>query len=249
MSAVLSRALVLRATPYGETSQIVRLLTERWGMVAVVARGARKSGGKGGAVLEPFGTGELALRYRDGRDLQTLHGFTLERARLGLVAPATRFAGASVLAELLLRAAPESPQMDLLRTVEEALDRLERVPADAVPGILLSALWQTVGALGYEPALDACVRCARPLDDAEVGRFDFGRGGVLCASCGSAAPGPRVGPGARAELAAFLDGGAAGEVGTDHLVPHLRLLGDFITYHVAEGRPLRSLDLLLGLLG
>ncbi|MEZ4414535.1 MAG: DNA repair protein RecO [Gemmatimonadota bacterium] len=249
MSATSTRAVVLRATPYGETSQIARLLTERWGVVSVVARGARRTGTRSSTHLEPFTTGELTLHYRDGRELQTLGSFHVERARLALASPATRFAGASALVELLLRAAPEAPQAALLESVEQGLDALESCAPSDVAQQVLTSLWQLVAALGFEPSLDECVRCGEVLVEEEVGRFDFARGGVLCADCGASASGPRVGPGARAELRAFLSTVEPGGTDPSHLGAHLKLLGDFVTYHVAEGRALRSLDLLLGLIG
>jgi recombinational DNA repair protein (RecF pathway) len=43
---------------------------------------------------------------------------------------------------------------------------------------------QLLTAIGYEPRLDACVRCERFLDESEppVG-FSAGRGGALCGGC------------------------------------------------------------------
>jgi recombinational DNA repair protein (RecF pathway) len=102
-----------------------------------------------------------------------------------------------------------------------------------------------VSTLGYRPVLEACVECGSPPGDA-ITRFDFAAGGIRCAACSRAESGPRLGPGARAQLVALLD---------DPRLPvlerpraHLRLLADFVAYHVSDGRPLASFEVLAGML-
>ena len=89
------------------------------------------------------------------------------------------------------------------------------------------------------------MRCDTPLGDDEVGRFDFAAGGVRCGKCAEDAAGPRIGPIARAQLAALLAG--AVPEGFSHPRQHLGIVSDFIAYHVAS-RPLKSLRFLGGVL-
>ncbi|MDT8341377.1 MAG: Ig domain-containing protein, partial [Longimicrobiales bacterium] len=79
-----------------------------------------------------------------------------------------------------------------------------------------------------------------------VGRFDFPAGGVRCPACAAGAGGPRLGPGARAQVAALL----AGEVpsGLARLGAHLQLLADFLGHHVSEGRPSEAFRVLAAFL-
>ena len=79
-----------------------------------------------------------------------------------------------------------------------------------------------------------------------MGRFDFAQGGVRCDDCAGGGEGPRVGPGAREQLAQLLAG-----VVPPSLVrhrAHLQLLSDFITYHVSGSRPLDTFRILAALL-
>ena len=95
--------------------------------------------------------------------------------------------------------------------------------------------------------LNDCVGCGRLLDDA-VGRFDFDAGGVRCPSCLEGAPaagGPRIGPQARRQLLGLL-GGREDPVRRPRA--HLRLLSDFVTYHLSGARPLESFRFLAGVL-
>ena len=57
---LVTQALVLRVTDYGEADRIVTLLTERYGKVSALARGARSSRRRFGAALSSFGFGEAA---------------------------------------------------------------------------------------------------------------------------------------------------------------------------------------------
>ncbi len=89
------------------------------------------------------------------------------------------------------------------------------------------------------------MQCDRPLSEEEMGRFDFAAGGIRCSRCGEGFGGPRMGPGARAQLATLLAGGLPS--GLTHARQHLSLVADFVAYHVAP-KPLKSFRFLSGVL-
>jgi recombinational DNA repair protein (RecF pathway) len=153
---------------------------------------------------------------------------------------------ASVVAELVLRHAGEEANPTLFEGLESALDGIGRAADPDVLPLVLSETWRLVSALGYRPVLDACVGCGEALDSDEMGRFDFPAGGLRCLACGGER-GPRVGPGARAQLRALLSGEALPEPLTRGRA-HLQLLSDFVTYHVSGSRPLISFTFLAGML-
>lgn len=236
MALITTPALLLRAHAFGETSRVLRFLTRDRGIVGVMARGVRSS--KTSSGLDTFAGGTLTLYFKETRDLQTLKEFGVDAPRRGLGREPLRLAAASVLAELILRHGGEAEAGTLFRAMSGALDALDHTPADRVPGVLLREGWGMVDQLGYHPLLAACSECGRPLARDEVGRFDFVHGGVRCAVCGEGTSGPRVGPGARAQLAGFLEGVVPDPL--EHARAHLVLLSDFIAVHLAGGRPLDS---------
>ncbi len=245
MAPVGTRAILLRAHDYGETSRILRLYTEGHGLLSVMARGVRGRSGKGGLTLSTFATGELTAWVKPQRDLHTMKDFACTRPRSGLGGSVLRFAGASAVAELVVAHADQEPHPELFAALEEALDRLEQVPEANVATAALAGAWRIVETFGFAPELDACTRCGEPLGPDEVGRFDLAAGGILCASCGQGSAGPRVGPGARAQLRALLSGRTDPPI--THARRHLALLSDFVAFHVAQ-RPLKSLRFLGDLL-
>lgn len=245
MSLVTARAVLLRSFPYGESSRVLRFYTDHLGQVGVMAKGIRAGSGKGGSALETFAEGMLTLYVKPTRELQTLRDFAPTRPRRGLAGDVRRFGGASILAEIVLKHAGEEPHPALFSALATGLDRLDDVPPQEVVATLLVEGWRLVSVLGYRPNVVACVECGSAPQDAIV-RFDFAAGGIRCAGCGAGTSGPRLGPGARGQLLALLEGKAP--PGLDRPRAHLRLLADFVAYHLSEGKTLTSFEVLAGVL-
>jgi len=242
MALVSSRALVLQSFPYSETSKILRLYTLEAGLRSVIAKGALRPRSRFGGVLEPFTEGTATFYAKEGRDLHTLSGFDLLRSRQELGRSLAAFAGASLLAELVLRFSTEDPQPDLYAALAGGWDALvERGPEESVATVLTGA-WTLVSLLGYAPQTDACVACERPLVPAEAVRFDATAGGVACLRCRPA--GRIVDARTRAELRQMAHGSTPQALlATPRL--HRALLRAFLETHLSQDRPYRSLDLFL----
>ena len=245
MSLVTTRAVLLRSFPYSETSRVLRFYTESLGAVGVMARGVRTGSGKSGSGLDVFAEVALTLHIKSTRELHTLKEFTVTRPRRSLGVDARSLGGASVLAEVVLKHAGEDSNPPLFEALSGGLDRLSDAPPDRMITTLLREGWCLVSALGYRPVAEVCVECGTVPGDA-LTRFDFSAGGIRCAGCSRVKVGPRLGPRARAQLTALLDNAELQEV--ERPRAHLRLLGDFITYHLSGGRPLASLKVLVALL-
>jgi recombinational DNA repair protein (RecF pathway) len=196
--------------------------------------------------LVTFSEGVLTIYHRERRELQTFREFGATRARTSLATDPVRLAGASVLGELVLANAGEEENPGLYYLLSSGLDAVDGEGKESLLPRILAELWGLVGELGYEPSLEACVRCERPLSGGEMSRFDFSAGGVHCMNCGAETKGPRLGPRAREQLLTLLHR----EVPQQLLRPraHLRLASDFITYHISGGTPLRSVEVLASLL-
>ena len=245
---VRTRAVLLRTHDYSETSRIHRYFTEDHGVVSVMARGIRNRSAKGGASSGLFDEVDLEVHLKPGRDLQTLREVSLVRGRPGLGLTPAAFAAAGVLGEIVLRHHGEEAAHVVFDGLAGALDRLSAAPADRVAAELLACGWQLVGQLGFHPQLTHCVTCGRAIGSDEMARMDFEAGGLRClrAECGERFAGPRVGPGARVQLAGLLAGQAPETLG--HVRAHLRLFSDFTTVHVVGGRPLDAFRVFTALL-
>ncbi|MDT8369326.1 MAG: DNA repair protein RecO [Longimicrobiales bacterium] len=245
---VRTRAILLRTHDYSETSRIHRYFTEAYGLVSVMARGIRARSAKGGASAGLFDEVDLQMHLRAGRDLQTLRDVTLVQGRPGLARTPVALSAAGVLGEIVLRHHGEEESSELFARLRHALDRLAETRAEGVSGVLLAEGWGLVSTLGFRPHLTHCVLCGTRIGAEEMARLDHHAGGVRClaAGCGEGFSGPRVGPGARAQVEAFVEGVVPDPL--EHARAHLRLFSEFVTIHVVPGRPLEAFKVLAALL-
>lgn len=254
---VSTRAILLRAHDYSETSRVLRYFTEDQGIVGVMARGIRRRSAKGGASSGLFDEVMLTLHVKPGRDLQTLRESSPLRSRSGLARSPLALSAAGVLGEIVLRHHGEAGSPELYDHLGHALDRLAETPTDRVPAVLLAEGWGLVTDLGFQPELFRCVRCGRSMELSSgsggedepvdpMGRLDFEAGGMRCPDCSVGFAGPRVGPRGRAQLAELLDGSIPHPL--DRPISHLRLFSDFVAVHVVGGRPLESFRVFSALL-
>ena len=242
MPPVVTTAIVLHAFNYSESSRILRLATRDAGVQSVLARGARASQRRFGSAVDLFAEGEVQYDVRTGRDLHTLARFDVNRSRVALGTSLPRFEGASALAEVMLRVAgDDDTPADAFDALRDGLDAIAAEPEATVATI--RAIWRLLGAIGFTPALDACVQCDRQLPPALDVAFNAESGGVLCESCAARIPARRLPASARQQIRGWLDGVSAGvPVDGPTERAHRRLLRIFVHAHLTEGRPLRAFD-------
>ena len=236
MPIVTSRSVVLQAFRYSDTSKILRLLTRDRGPMSVIARGALRARSRLSGLLEPFAEGSATFYLKSNRDLHTLSGFELIRERQALGIDLARFAGASVLCELVMRVAPRESDAGLFDFLVAALDDLLEVSEARVQGVAAARIWQLVALLGFGPSVTACVDCGRPPEAGRPARFDLAAGGLRCHRC------PRVGRYLAPDEVQPLMALATGDASATPSPAHLAMLAEFIRWHAAEGSRIRSLD-------
>ena len=241
MALVTTDAIILQVFRYGDTSKIIRLLTRHAGVQSVIAKGAASPKSKYGGILEPFTEGVAAFYAKDNRDLHTLGSFELTRSRQSLGGNLVRFGGASLIAELIMRAGIEEPDEQLYDAVVGIFDRIASASSEAVESAVIGETWALIAQLGFAPALDECISCGRDIAPDEDVSFDYSAGGVRCDDCAAGMPGRVVPAAAREALMQLMRG--------EHLIlertaAHWRLLARFLTHHVVDGASLKSLTFL-----
>ncbi len=177
-----TRAFVLHQLPQGERDILVFLLSEDWGSLKAVAKGALRSKRRFVNVLEPFSLLRAHLRggkvslppFLDQADLLEPY----EKIRLDT----KRYLYACYLAELLepfLRPYTGKEYFPLFQQALEYLCEVQPHYAVFKMAFELKLLQRS----GFAPSWDFCVRCERvprpPL------AFSWRDGGVVCPSCRS----------------------------------------------------------------
>src|SRR5689334_2364263 len=151
MTLLVTDAIVLHSFDYLESSRILRLLTREAGVRSVLARGARRSQRRFGAALDLYAEGSAELHIKAGRELDTLGGFDLARARPQLAAHLDRFNGAAAVAEMALRFAQAEADSDLFDAVSRALDEIGAAPGTSARDATLASAWRILAQLGVAP--------------------------------------------------------------------------------------------------
>lgn len=195
MTAEKAQALVLRATPFGETSAIVTLLTREAGKVRGLAKGAWRPKSKFDAALDLLSVCQVLVLRRSVGSLDLLtEAFLEHRFRVGN--SQTAVAAGLYLAELLDAVTVDAdPQPDLFDLTAKAVRMLSRprpgqpsttnadnLNSQAVSMVLVHTELGILQQLGQFPALHSCAECGSSLGD---GRIAFGMlsGGGLCKRC------------------------------------------------------------------
>ena len=243
MPATRTDAVVLHVFDYLETSRIFRLATRETGMQTVLARGARRPKSRYGTALDLFASGTAEIYVKTGRDLHTLASFDVNRSRGQLAADLERFTAASAIAEMATRFATGEAHTELYDALVATLDAIGEANASGTIDAALAGAWQLVAHMGFAPTLDACASCHSMLPPEAPASFSHPAGGVLCRRCASLAATSRVLPAeARATLRVWMSG-SPGNVGDDLARrAHQRLLREFLSEHLADGRPLRAYE-------
>ncbi len=73
-----TRAVVSKTMRMSNSSKLVTLITEKYGLIKVIAKGARRPKSKFGASLEPVTLSDCIYYHRESRDLQTLSSSEIE---------------------------------------------------------------------------------------------------------------------------------------------------------------------------
>lgn len=177
-----TRAVVLRSVDFGEADRILTLLTERWGRIAVMARGARRSQRRFAGALEPFAVLEATIAVGTG-EVGRLGEARLLRAFPRLLGSLACMREAGRALELVRRLAPQREgEPRLLAVVEALFEELDGGrPAEAAR---VRAGLRALAVAGLPPRLDACVGCGLAPEAHQSALFDPARGGIVCRACG-----------------------------------------------------------------
>ena len=182
MGIVRTDGIVLRHVNFGENDRILTILSPTLGLVTVSARGCRKATSRMMSASELFTAGEYLLYEKEGRF--TLSSFSLQENFYPLRNDFTRLShGAYWLA---LCEATAQPGEDCARLFKMLLLSLAVLTYGELPERPLTAvfLMQFSALAGFEPCLDVCARCGKPLEAPM--RYDAEHGGACCAKCAPA---------------------------------------------------------------
>jgi DNA repair protein RecO (recombination protein O) len=183
-----SDALVVRTVEVGESDVVATLVTERFGKLGVVVRGARKGSRRIGGALEPVHTVNVCVDDK-GKELSTLKESRIVRLREKVVQDLDALEAAGVALRWARHLFPlRTPEPEGWRVLIDLLDRLDAPgpPPPIARTELARAGLALLAAVGWGLELGGCVVCGRICPDDKAAFVDPERGGLVCTRCGGA---------------------------------------------------------------
>ncbi|MBF0620406.1 MAG: DNA repair protein RecO [Magnetococcales bacterium] len=173
-------ALVLRRTPYQNSSMILNILTREEGRLGLMAKGLRRSKSPNRASLAGYHTVLVHYKKKQNSGLALLNSAEIIRGRHVVGMRSAAVSAVHVIYETLYRNMPEhDPDAMLFDIVTEYLDGLDQ--GNSVLEHTALVLGKILKQLGYGWDLSHCVGCGV---EQGFNYFSVRRGGVLCNACG-----------------------------------------------------------------
>jgi DNA repair protein RecO (recombination protein O) len=173
-----SRALVIKTLDYRESDKLVTLFSEREGKIRAIARGVKKPKSSLRACVQPFCHSQLFFSAQKELDLLT-QGRVLEFYG-NIREEMSRTLFAVYLMELLDKGLADRVAFPTLYKITlETLQHLNNYGVN--PLVLRYFELRLVQQLGYQPELEACIKCGNK--NCRRYNFSLADGGIVCQPC------------------------------------------------------------------
>lgn len=171
---------VIRIVDYGDSDQIISVLTPDRGKLSFMAKGARKSSRRFGGAIDLLTQSEFVFYNREG--LKSLNQATLVNAHTALQTDYDRLTTALRCARTINRLLEDDQEaMTVFELFERLLDVLSKETSPETLSVYeLAFKLKLMLRLGWAPILDVCANCGK---DPQKCRFSMTMGGVLCEDC------------------------------------------------------------------
>lgn len=256
MATIKSPGIILRKTPYSETSLILKVYTRESGLITLMAKGAKRPKSKFAGLLDFFTLSQFLYPEKSRTEIHTLTDASLMREFPRLKSDPGGQALAHVFLELYLKYMHEPhrspPHYAWLIERLESLDETAAGPRDHVLR-LCDFVLGLCSVSGFSPQFTDCVGCGRDLASRGFARvrMDVDQGGPLCPACAGMAGGGATFSG---DQLRWLDriqsqGERAGHLPRSEEMQAEAFLLAFLGKHAGGARPVKSLEFYHEMLG
>ena len=177
-------AIVLRSRPFGESDKVVSFLTEQYGKITGIAKGAMRSRKRFVNSLEPFTVVNLRFQDRPHGNLAFILTADLIFGYHQLAVNLDCLACAAYMVEITDGLVGEREEnLTVYRHLRDGLRYLQSYGTSL--GFLTGFELKLLRLAGYQPLLDTCKRCVRHRLDGSVPLWYFSviDGGIFCEFC------------------------------------------------------------------
>jgi DNA repair protein RecO (recombination protein O) len=184
--SITTQAIVIRRERYGEFHKSLTLLTADLGLISATAYGAYKMQSRLRLGSEPFTWSLIQLYHNPVKKSYKVMDMEVRRDHRGLQSDLSRFAAASLWAEIVQRSFGAGETTGLLFGLfRDCLTLVELGDDRDVPYVTIQFLWRFLALSGYQPDISGCERCGAALGEGRAAYYSSQTNSVLCPACGS----------------------------------------------------------------
>lgn len=172
-----TKGIVLSETPYSETSKILNVLTDEYGLIGMISKGSRNVKNKLRGVSNKMNYGEYTINYKE-KGLSTLIEGTTINSFKNIYTDMKKAMYAFYLMDLVFQVLKENNNKEIYHLLVPALIKIN----DGLSPELISNIVEIklLDYLGVSLELDNCVLCGNNKDLITI---DLTSGGVICRNC------------------------------------------------------------------
>lgn len=172
-----TRGIVLTETPYSETSKILNVLTEDYGLIGIISKGCKVLKSKLRGVSNKMNYCEYTINYKE-KGLSTLiEGSNIDSFK-SIYTDMKKATYAFFLMDLVSQVLKENNNKDIFNILVSSLSKIN----DGLSPELICAIVEVklLDYLGVGIELDNCVNCG---NSDNLLTIDLTSGGVVCKNC------------------------------------------------------------------
>lgn len=169
--------IITSVTLYGESSKIINVVTREYGVIGIMAKGARKLKSELRSVTEKLTYGTFTIYYKDGK-LSTLKSVDVTNDFKNIKNDIKKISYASFLVELTEQVMKQTSKNDIFDLLINALIKINENYDEVVITNILELKY--LDYLGVMPIIDACAICGNKNSIATISST---KGGYICNKC------------------------------------------------------------------
>jgi DNA repair protein RecO (recombination protein O) len=182
MAIIETEGLILKSFALAEADKIVVFLTEQFGLIRGVAKGAKRLKSRFGGNLEPFSIVSLNYFQKEERELVSISQLELKKSYFSNSTQIEFLQKFAYLTELLIEfAPPHEPNQRLYRMACVCLETAAQNPNSLENVVVYFELW-LLRLAGYLPNWNQCEVCQRELSAQEKVSLQINFH-LLCQNC------------------------------------------------------------------
>lgn len=172
--------IVLKSTPFSDTSMVTRVFTREFGKISLMAKGVRKSKKGAAGILESMNKINFQVNYNDSKDLQILRDLSLVTALTKIRNDYKRLTAGLAMVDMIDKTMqPKDASTILFRLLNHSLEELNNSKSNVVY-LYLFFQFQLAKYSGFNPLPHQCYACRNDLAGCYL---DKTSGHQYCKSC------------------------------------------------------------------